>query len=210
MKGRDGLDRRTFLLAAGGLALGACGDSRNPRPVDPTIVSQPDKLEGDLAVAGLLASLDNLLVGVYQEAIDRRDRLGGYPLAVLTVMETAQKQHREHAAAWNSILTGAGKTAVTGVNQTVKTAVADPQFFRANSMNLVLSLCQEIENVTALTYVAAIGGMNNLAAVKIAASIQPVVGHHVAVLGFLLGRPLPPDSLSRTEGVARTVTDTIS
>ena len=203
------IDRRTFVLSAGALVLAACGDDGNPRPVDPTIVSDPGKLEGDLAVAGLLASLDNLLVTVYQEGIDRRDRLGGYPAAVLTALEAAQRHHREHAAAWNSILTGAGKSPVTGVNTTVRTAVADPQFFRAREVNQVLSLCHEIENVAAATYVAAIGGLNNLAAIKIAASIQPVESAHVSVLGFLMGRPLPTDSFSRSDGVARTPTDTI-
>ncbi|MGH9224283.1 MAG: ferritin-like domain-containing protein, partial [Acidimicrobiales bacterium] len=206
---------RRAVLAAGpataaGLVLGACGGDDNPRPVDPTIVNDPNRLEGDLAVAALLASLDNLLVTTYQEGIDRRDRLGGYPPAVLTVLETAQRQHREHAAAWNGILTGAGKPAVTGLNQTVKTATTDPQFFRAATMNAALTICHDIENVTALTYLAAIGGMNNNAAIRVAASIYPVQSQHVAVLTLLLGRAMPPDAFSRSDGVARTVSDAIS
>jgi len=201
--------RRLLLGAAGGLVLGACSGDGNPRPVDETVVTDPNRLEGDLAVAALLASLDNLLVRVYQEAIDRRDRLGGYPTAVLSVLEAAQRQHRDHAGAWNSILTGAGKPAVTGLDVTVRTAIADPQFFRAATMNAVLSICHDVENTTAATYLAAVGGMNNNAAVRIAASIQPVESQHVGVLAFLLGRPLPADAFARSDGVARPVTDTI-
>jgi hypothetical protein len=189
--------------------LGACGDDRNPRPTDPTIVTDPAKLEGDLAVAALLTSLDNLLVSVYQECIDRRDRLGPYPLAVLTVIELAQKQHRDHAAAWNSILTGAGKAPVTGVNTTVRAATTDPSFFRARDTTSVLTIAQDVENVTAQTYLAAIGGMNNNAAIKVAASIHPVECEHVGVLTFLLGKAMPSDSFGRPDGVARPLTDTI-
>ena len=37
-----------------------------------------------------------------------------------TFATTAQAQHKDHAAAWNGVLTGAGKKAVTGVDLTVK------------------------------------------------------------------------------------------
>ena len=40
-----------------------------------------------------------------------------------TFATTAQGQHQDHAAAWNGVLTGAGKKAVTGVDLTVKKAV---------------------------------------------------------------------------------------
>lgn len=204
---------RRRLLAAGSataaaVVLGACGGDENPRPDFSPVTTDPGRLEGDLAVAGLLAAMDNLLVSLYAECLEREAQLGPYPPAVKELFVAVQAHHRDHAAAWNAVLTGAGKPAVTGVNRTVKTASTDPQMFRARDTAAVLSVCQDIENVTALTYLAAIGGMNNNAAIKVAASVHPVENQHVAVLALLNGRTLPPASFSPTDG-ARTLSDTI-
>ena len=209
-----GVDRRRFLLLVGGAAgsaavLSACGDGSTARPPDDKpVITSPDHLDGDLSVAALLASMENLLVSIYQEGIDKKDKFGTFPPGVMAVVTTAQQQHKDHAVAWNGILTGAGKPGITGVNLTVKTAAVEAPLARAKDYTALLSICHDIGIVTASTYQAAIGALQNVAALKVAASIHPVEHEHIAVLNFLLGRSQPPDSFSRVDG-ARTTSDNI-
>lgn len=207
------MDRRAFMrlagrLAGAGLIAGACSDAGPPDPEGRTPVTQADHLEGDLAIAALLASLENLLVAMYQEGLDRRERLGPYPPAVQSMFEHAQRQHKEHATAWNGIITGAGKPGVTGVNLTVRAANGDPQLNRARDSSGLLTLYQDLESVTAITYLDAIGALENNAAIKVAASIHPVENEHIAALTFLGGRNLAAESFGRVDGARRT-TDAI-
>lgn len=208
----SGLDRRRFLLAAGALGsaglLGACSDD-GPRPPDgQPVVTRADRLDGDLAVAALLASLENLMVSVYQESLERQDRFGPHPPAALGFLEAAQRQHREHALAWNSVLTGAGKPGVTGVNLTVKASTTDPGLIRARDYSALLQLAEDVEGITATTYLHAIGALENNAAIKIAASIHPVEHEHIGTLSFLLGRNPSSEPFGRSDG-ARPTTDSI-
>jgi hypothetical protein len=211
---QTGVDRRGFLLLAGGATgaaalLGACGGSSSARPPDvKPVITSPNHLEGDLSVAALLASMENLLVSVYQEGIDKKDKFGTFPPGVMAVVTAAQQQHKDHAVAWNGILTGAGKPGVTGVDLSVKSAAVDAPLARARDYSSLLSLCHDLGTVTASTYQAAIGALQNVAALKVAASIHTVEHEHVAVLNFLLGRNPPPDSFSHVDG-ARTTTDNI-
>ena len=212
MAGLPPLDRRRFLLTAGALGgaglLGACSDD-DPRPPDtPPVVTRADRLEGDLSVAALLASLENLMVGVYQECLERQERFGPHPPAMLGFLETAQRHHREHAAAWNSVLTGAGKPGVTGVDLTVKAATTDPGLIRSRDYSALLQLAEDVEGITATTYLHAIGALENNAAIKIAASIHPVEHEHLGTLAFLLGHSLSSEPFGRSDG-ARPTTDSI-
>jgi hypothetical protein len=205
--------RRGFLLAAGGTIgaglVTACGGGDNPRPADEPIITRPDRLDGDLSVAALLVSLENLMVSVYREALgERRERLGQIPPATLALIEAAQAQHVEHAAAWNGILTSAGKPGITGVNLTVKSITSDRSLATMRDAGALLSLGQELEAVTAATYLAAIGTLQNNAVLKVAASIHPVENQHVAAMAFLLGRTPVPDGFGRTDA-GRPPTDSV-
>jgi hypothetical protein len=194
--------------AAGAGLLTACGGGRKPAPEAQPVVTRADRLEGDLSVAALLVSLENLLVSVYQEGLDKKDKFGPYPPAVMSALDTALRQHKQHAVAWNGILTGAGKPGITGVDLTVKVATADPVLSRARDYNALLGLCQDLETLMSSTYLAAMGALENLAALKVAASIHPVENQHVGALGFLLGRALATDGFGRTDG-ARPTSDSI-
>ncbi|MFN2503075.1 MAG: ferritin-like domain-containing protein [Acidimicrobiales bacterium] len=205
--------RRRFLYAAGCAAgaglLAACGGGGDePRSDDGPVVTRSENLEGDLAVAALFVSLENLLDSVYQEGFDQGDRLGLIPPAVMTLLQTAQRQHKEHAAAWNSILTGAGKPGITGVNVNVKSTVSDPGLFRMGDATGFLALGHELETITASTYLAGIGAIENNAALKIAASIHIVENQHISAIEFLLGRTPAPESFGRTDR-GRPTTDSI-
>lgn len=209
-------NRRELLVRLAGVAgagvvagaLGACGRTSKPNPLDQTPVSRADTLEGDLAVAALLASTENLLVATYQDGLDRKDRFGPYSPGVQSMIESAMRQHKEHATAWNSILTGAGKPGITGVDLSLKASLVEGPIFRARDTNAFLSVCHDLEAVNAITYLAAIGVFDNNAAVKVAASIHPVEHQHIAVMTFLSGQKLASESFGRTDG-ARPTTDNI-
>ncbi len=206
--------RRMFLLGTGGvmggLVLAACGGgSKSTTSGSSTTGSgAAGGLTGDLAVAGLAASLENLAVNTYQGAIDNAAKLG-VPPSVATFAMTAQSHHKQHAAAWNSILTGAGKPAVTGVDQTVKMGVVDPGFAAVKTVPDLAKLALELEKVAAATYLNGIqNALQDSGAIKVAASIQPVEMQHAAILNFVLGQYPIPDSFSKTDG-ARGPSDTI-
>ncbi len=212
--------RRAFLLGGGavlgGVALVGSGmgsglaaaATRSGRMGVPSATSA-QKLSGDLAVVALAASLENLAVGTYQAGIDAATKgsLGEVPPAVVTFAMTAQSQHKDHAAAWNGVLTGAGKKAVTGVDLTVKKSV-DKAFAKVADVPALATLALDLENAAAATYIAAIDVVKNPAGIKTAASIQPVELQHAAILNFVLGEYPVPDAFAKATG-ARTVKDKI-
>ena len=211
--------RRAFLLGGGavigGVALVGSGfGSGLAAAATRSGVAVPgaksaQKLSGDLAVVALAASLENLAVGTYQAAIDAvtQGKLTGVPDAVVTFAMTAQSQHKDHAAAWNGVLTGAGKKAVSGVDMTVKQSV-DKAFAQVKDVPGLAMLALDLENGAAATYLAAISAVKSPAGIKTAATIHPVEMQHAAVLNFLLGQYPVPDSFAKTTD-ARTVKDKI-
>ena len=209
--------RRRFLVGSGaavlgGLLLAACSDDDKETTAGAggtTTTATDGELTGDLAVAALAASLENLAVATYQAGLDAATagKLGTVPPAVVAFATTAQKHHNDHAAAWNSVLTGVGKQAVTGVDLTVKADV-DEAFADVNDVAGLAMLALELENVAAATYLSGIGIMSDEGAIKTAASIQPVEMQHAAILNFVLGNDPVPDGFSKTEG-ARGIDDKI-
>ncbi len=213
--GHTSTSRRRFLLgggaAIGALAFAACssaGQGRddpnglgNPTPTDPPGVPK-GALSGDFAIAASAASLENLAVGTYQAALDAATagKLGNVPPAVATFAATAKAQHADHAAAWNSVLTNAGKRPIAGVDLTVKNGVVDPAFAEVTDVTGLAKLALMLENVAAATYLNHIGTIENNNALKIAASIQPVEMQHAAILNFVLGQYPVPDAFAKTDG----------
>jgi hypothetical protein len=213
--------RRGFLLGAGallgGIAVVGSGAgvaaANTLRRTGGGVARQAggqQKLTGDLVVVALAASLENLAVATYQAAIDAATagKLGAVPPAVVTFAQTAQGQHKDHASAWNAVLTGAGKKAITGVDMTVKTKVVDPAFAEVTDVAGVAKLALELENSAAATYLAAIGIVKSPAGIQTAATIHPVEMQHAAILNFVLGQYPVPDSFAKTDG-ARSPSDQI-
>jgi len=196
-----------FALVGSGVGSGVAAAVTRTRAAVPAAAGQ--KLTGDLAVVALAASLENLAVGTYQAGIDAANKgsLGDVPPAVVTFAQTAQSQHQDHAAAWNGVLTGAGKKAVSGVDLTVKTSV-DKAFAGVKDVPGLAKLALDLENAAAATYLSAISAVKSPAGIKTAASIQPVELQHAAILYFLLGQYPVPDSFAKTSS-ARTTSDKI-
>ena len=213
--------RRGFLLGSGAIlgsvavvaatggkasALGRVGrfSGRGAR------VGGQEKLTGDLAVVALAAALENLAVQTYQSALDaaQSGALGAVPPAVAEFVTTAQSQHKDHAAAWNGVLTGAGKQEVTGVDLTVKEQVVDPALAQVKDVPGVARLALDLENSAAATYLAAIDVVKSPAGIATAATIHPVELQHAAILSYVLGEYPVPDTFAQQEG-ARSPSDMI-
>lgn len=219
--GGDGFSRRNFLIAGtalgGTIALAACGSSGSSSSATTSAKSSTTtagkKSSGnvDLAVAGLAAGLENLAVQTYQAALDAAGakKLGDVPPAVTTFAKTAMAQHKDHAGAWNSVLSGAGKPAITGVDITVNNAVVKPGFEKVKNVGDLAKFALALEDVAAATYLNGIQNALTLAsAIKIAATIQPVEMQHAAILNLLLGNYPVPNSFAKTDG-ARPPSDKI-
>jgi hypothetical protein len=207
-------NRRTFLIgagsvAAGGVLLAACSSSPKPSSssttAKPSTSSTSGALTGDLLVAGLAASLENLAVSTYGSGIKaaQAGKLGAVPPAIVTFAQTAMSQHNAHAKAWNSILTGAGKSAVTestpGLVSQISTALG-----KVTTVTDLAKLALMLEDAAAATYFGAIGQLSNSGAIATAASIQPVEMQHAAILNFVLGTYPVPNSFATATGAVPT------
>ncbi len=206
--GRRRTSRRTFLLgtgavAVGGVVLAACSSSSSSSSSSAAKSSSsakyPANLTGDLKVAALAASLENLAVYAYTAGIDaaQAGKLGTVPPAVVTFATTARSQHQQHGAAWNAILTGAGKPAVTE-NDPALVSTVNGDFAKVTDVSGLANLALTLENVAAQTYQAGIGVLSSTKAIGTAATIQPVELQHAAILNFVLGNYPVPNAFNPT------------
>jgi Ferritin-like domain len=207
--------RRRFLVGGsatlGAMALAACrgGGADDGAAEQGDAVDDPPRT-GDFAVVALAASLENLVVRSYTEALDAvaAGDIEEVPAAVTAVAERALAHHSEHAGSWNRLLVDAGQQPVQGVNRTVQSALADPGLAAVREGPGLVTFFLGLEGILAATYLDGIVRLQDRGAVAIAASIRPVELQHAAVLGFFLGQYPVPDAFTGVEG-ARPTTDRI-
>jgi hypothetical protein len=200
---RSRTSRRGFLIGAGAVAggalLAACssGSSSSTTTTSGGAGAGATKLTGDLAVAALAASLENLAVAAYGDVLAAAgaNKLGTVPPAVATFATTVKDQHTQHAQAWNSAITAAGHSAITTPDP-VLTPVITADFKRVTDVTGAAKLALMLEDVAAATYQSAIGAVKATSSVKVAASIQPVEMQHAAILNFVLGQYPVPNAFS--------------
>ena len=213
------LSRRGLLVGgamatAWGAAGCSTGSPSGPPAPSTTATTSPGggQPTGDLAFAGLAASVENLLVASYQTALGAAGggKLGTVPASLTTLVKTLQSHHRDHAAAWNAILTAAGLPAVTAVDTTLQASVTQPGLAALKTATGLTQLAIGLERIAAATYLeAAQGGLTTTGAVQTSIAIQPVEMQHVAILeAFLTATPVAA-SFASTAG-ARTVGDGIA
>ncbi|HVM05205.1 MAG TPA: ferritin-like domain-containing protein [Acidimicrobiales bacterium] len=204
-------NRRRFLIGSGlaaGLAVvtAACGsDDDEAATTDTTGTSDAEGgADGDLAVAEFAAGLEVLAVGTYKAALDAAtaNKLGAVPPAVAEFVKTAMSHHEEHLAAWNKVITGAGRSAVSTPNAQLK-PVVDAEFGKAKTVADAAKLARTLEETAAATYLSAIPSLKSDDAVKLAASIQAIDAKHVAILNFVLGEYPVPDVFAKTDKAAK-------
>jgi hypothetical protein len=194
--------RRTFLMGAGaavagGAALMTIGatpvlagaatraESRLQRA---NAAFPPAGLTGDLAVAAVAASLENLAVFAYAAGLSAATsgKLGAVPPAVATFATTVKGQHTQHAAAWNGVLKANGKSAVTVTNPTL-TPTVQSDFGKVTDITGLAQLALTLETIAAQTYQAETSMLKTKAAIGLSSSIQPVEMQHIAILYYVLG-----------------------
>jgi hypothetical protein len=213
----SGLSRRSFLVVGGGVltaGIGAgCTGGSTRRPPTPTTTSTTvagtDQPAGDLAVALLGASLENTLAAGYGSVLDlsTAGKLGAVPPAVHTLLQTVASHHRDHATAWNAILSAFGAKATTGPDATVLSTVVQPGLTALKDWAGVVVLALQMERIAAATYLEALQRqLTTTGALQTAAAIQPVEMQHIAVLSLFDATYPVPDSFATSSG-ARTTTD---
>ncbi|AUG75688.1 Ferritin-like domain-containing protein [Kitasatospora sp. MMS16-BH015] len=204
------LGRRRFLLGAGGaaaaLTLAACSSSTSSSSSSSSSGSPsaaasgsaaPGLYTGDLKVVALATALENQAVGAYQAALDaaKAGKLGTVPPAVATFVTTAMGQHADHAKAWNAVLTGAGKPAISDVPLSNQPATLQA-LGAATDVGTVAKLALSLEDQAAQTYLFATYNVGSPAGIATAATIAPVEAMHAAILNYVLGQyPVPDDFL---------------
>lgn len=199
--------RRGFLLGAGaavagGAALWASSSmapalagaaTRAERQLHPQAATgsgrfPPAGLKGDLAVAAVAASLENLAVFAYNAGLQAATagKLGAVPPAVGAFAMTAMGQHTQHAQAWNGVLQSHGKAAVTEVNPKLAPTVQS-DFAQVKDIGGLAKLALTLETIAAETYQVETAKLQSKAAIGLSASIQPVEMQHIAILYYVLG-----------------------
>jgi hypothetical protein len=148
----------------------------------------PASYKGDLAVAAVAASLENLAVFAYKSglAAATAGKLGTVPPAIGTFATTAMKQHTQHAAAWNAVLASDGKAKITVTNPTL-TPTITAAFAKVTNVTELAQLALMLETAAAATYQAETSMLKSKAAIGLSASIEPVEMQHIAILYYVLG-----------------------
>jgi hypothetical protein len=196
--------RRHFILgaggiAAGGLAIAACGSSTKPASKKSTTTSSP---AGGAAAQGssslgssdaksiaVDASIENLAIFAYTAGISAAvaGKLGKVPPAVPDFAETALAHHKAHMAAFNAVLTAAGLKGVMEPDP-VLTPIVKKAFAKVKDVTGLAELAVLLENTAAQSYQDDVASMTNKHAVETSASIQPVEMTHAAILYYVLGK----------------------
>jgi hypothetical protein len=194
--------RRTFLLGVGaataggammvmGSAPGLAGAStRTLAPARSLDAGSfpPSALKGDLAVAAVAASLENLAVFAYNAGLTAATagKLGTVPPAVASFATTVKGQHQQHADAWNAVLRSNGKAAVTVTNPKL-TPTVQSDFAKVTDVPGLAQLALTLETIAAQTYQSETSMLKSTSAIGLSSSIQPVEMQHIAILYYLLG-----------------------
>ncbi len=214
---RSRTSRRGFLIGAGALAggavLAACSSGSSSSTTTTTTTRRSSastataKLTGDLAVAALAASLENLAVAAYGDVLTAANagKLGAVPPAVATFATTVKSQHTQHAQAWNSAIVATGHQAITTPDPVLTPAIT-ADFAKVTDVTGAAKLALMLEDVAAATYQSAISAVKATSSIKVAASIQPVEMQHAAILNFVLGQYPVPNAFSPLNS-ARPLTD---
>ncbi len=195
-----GTSRRTFLMGAGAAVAGGAAFAVGNGAV-PTLAAAstgrlsavkaafpPTGLTGDLAIAAVAASLENLAVFAYTAGLSAATagKLGTVPPAVATFATTVKGQHQQHADAWNAVLKSHGKAPVTVTNPTL-TPTVQSDFAKVTDIAGLAQLAVTIETIAAQTYQAETSKLKSSAAIQLSSSIQPVEMQHIAILYYVLG-----------------------
>ena len=209
--------RRSFFLgAAGAVALGAaaaCTSRPSGTPARSSAAQPPAPAEtypGDLKVVAVATALENLAVSSYEAALKKAGvgELGAVPPAVATFVQTAMKQHADHAQAWAAVLSRSGKPPIIDA----PLSITQDQMAKLSAVKSVPDMATfalNLENVAAQTYTFAVANVSDPSAIMTAATIQPVETMHAAILNLIIGEYPIPDTFIGTGNALKPDTLTV-
>jgi hypothetical protein len=150
-------------------------------------------------MVAVATALENLAVSGYEGVLKKAGagELGAVPPAVATFVQTAMKQHSDHAQAWNAVLSRSGKPAISDAPLSI-TKDQMAMLAAAKTVPDVAKFALNLENVAAQTYTFATANVSDASAIMTAATIQPVETMHAAILNFLIGEFPIPDTFIGT------------
>jgi hypothetical protein len=195
--------RRQFLmgigLAAGGLALAACGGGSNDSPA-PGAGTSSKPATGDVAGLRTNASIENLAVFAYGAALTAapKGKFGSVPPAVAGFAQHAMKQHADHAKAFNAALTQAGAQPYTQPDPALASMV-QTAFGKIDNVPDLVKLALSLEDTAAATYIKQMGEFTSSEALSAVATIAPVERQHAAILHYVLGEYPVPDTFVKLD-----------
>jgi hypothetical protein len=131
----------------------------------------------DLVLAKTAASLEKLAVDVYGTAAPLITSAGA-----LAAAKMFAGHHQMHLDALNGVITGAGGTAVTVMNQAVFDAIVKPALDKAKTETDALMIALTLEEAAAQTYAFAGGALSTPALRSTIMTIGGVEARHAAVL----------------------------
>jgi len=175
---RRDLFRMGGITVLGAALLAACGsdeDSRNLTTDAPTTVAGEPNM--DLVLAKTAASLEKLAVDAYGIAAG----LITTP-AVLAAATMFAGHHQMHLDALNGVITGAGATAITEMNQAVYDALIAPALATASTEADAVNIALALEEAAAQTYAFAGGALSTPGLRSTIMTIGGVEARHAAVL----------------------------
>ena len=181
-------NRRDLFRLGGASILGvallaACGSDEDGRSANPTVAGTdtPTTTAGepnmDLVLAKTAASLEKLAIDAYGIAAG----LITTP-AILSVATLFADHHQQHLDALNGVITGAGATAITEMNQAVYDALVAPALETASTEADAVMLALALEEAAAQTYVFAGGALSTPGLRSTIMTIGGVEARHAAVL----------------------------
>ena len=197
--------RRVFLRGSGVavfgvVALAACGsddDSGTPAAGGASPErSEDDKMSADLSGLATNASLENLAVFAYTQALAAapKGKFGPtVPPAIAEFAMHARSQHSDHAQAFNAALKNAGGQAFTKPDPALAGPVTE-MFTALKDLPGLAKLALTLENTAAATYTRQMGEFTSVEALTAVATIAPVERQHAAILSFVLGEYPVPDT----------------
>ncbi len=155
---------------------------------------------GDLAIGAVAGGLELLAVNTYGAALAAAGAgsLGAVPPAVAEFATTVQGHHQAALDAWNGVLTASGQSAVTSPPAALE-ATVNGMFATVTDVIGAAELALRLEQITAATYLDAIGKLESDAAIALAGSIQPIDRQHIAVLLFVLGMYPVPETFATVD-----------
>nr|MBA2281711.1 ferritin-like domain-containing protein [Acidimicrobiia bacterium] len=172
-------------------------------PNNPTGAEVSAALTEDLPMATFAAGLEVLAVNTYRDAmrVAASGGLGDVPAAVVEFMTTVMGHHQAALDQWNRALAISGEPEVTTPDPTLRPTV-EAALQDVSDATGAARLALMLEDIAAATYLAAIPMLRAPESIGLAASIQPVVMQHAAVLHFVLGEYPVPDVFASTAQAA--------